>query len=149
MATVDALTGTSSGTSGAASFSGMSSDDFMKIVLSELSKQDPLKPNDTNALIEQISQIRSIQSDIDLSSTLKSLVKEDQFSSAAGLIGVNISGLSEANVRVSGIVTSVSRTDAGAVLTLLSGERVPMSKVDEIRVYTGENAENAAQENQE
>ncbi|MCC6228148.1 MAG: hypothetical protein IT432_02860 [Phycisphaerales bacterium] len=139
MATVDAVAGNQSGTSGVNSFSGMSSDDFMKIVLSELSKQDPLKPNDTSALIQQISQIRSIQSDIDLSSTLKSLVKDDQFSTAAGLIGANISGLTESNQRVTGIVTTVSRTDNGAVLTLFTGERVPMSKVDEIKVYTGEN----------
>ncbi|MCC6969241.1 MAG: hypothetical protein IT434_03385 [Phycisphaerales bacterium] len=143
MATVDALTGSQSGGSSVSSFSGMSSDDFMKIVLSELSKQDPLKPNDTSALIEQISQIRSIQSDIDLSSTLKSLVKDDQFSTAAGLIGTNISGLTDANLRVTGIVTAVSRTDAGAVLTLLSGERVPMSKVDEISVFAGENNSNS------
>ena len=142
MATVDALTGSQSSASSVNSFSGMSSDDFMKIVLSELSKQDPLKPNDTSALIQQISQIRSIQSDIDLSSTLKSLVKDDQFSTAAGLIGTNISGLTETNVRVTGIVTAVSRTDTGAVLTLLSGDRVPMSKVDEIKVYTGENNSN-------
>jgi len=142
MATVDALTGNPTSASGVNSFSGMSSDDFMKIVLSELSKQDPLKPNDTSALIQQISQIRSIQSDIDLSSTLKSLVKDDQFSTAAGLIGTNISGLTETNVRVTGIVTAVSRTDTGAVLTLLSGDRVPMSKVDEIKVYTGENTGN-------
>lgn len=143
MATVDALTGSQSGGSSVSSFSGMSSDDFMKIVLSELSKQDPLKPNDTSALIEQISQIRSIQSDIDLSSTLKSLVKDDQFSTAAGLIGTNISGLTDANLRVTGIVTTVSRTDAGAVLTLLSGERVPMSKVDEISVFAGEDNNNS------
>lgn len=137
MSTVDALTGNTGSASGVSSFSGMSSDDFMKIVLSELSKQDPLKPNDTSALIQQISQIRSIQSDIDLSSTLKSLVKDDQFSTAAGLIGVNVSGLNEQSLRVSGIVTAVSRTDAGAVLTLHSGDRVPMSKVDEISVYSG------------
>lgn len=142
MATVDALTGSQTGGSSVSSFSGMSSDDFMQIVLSELSKQDPLKPNDTSALIEQISQIRSIQSDIDLSSTLKSLVKDDQFSTAAGLIGTNISGLTDANLRVTGIVTAVSRTDAGAVLTLLSGERVPMSKVDEISVFAGEDNSN-------
>lgn len=146
MATVDALTGNQTSTSGVNSFSGMSSDDFMKIVLSELSKQDPLKPNDTSALIQQISQIRSIQSDIDLSSTLKSLVKDDQFSTAAGLIGTNISGLTEANLRVTGIVTAVSRTDNGAVLTLFSGERVPMSKVDEISVYTGQNDSSGTQE---
>jgi len=146
MATVDALTGSQSSASSVNSFSGMSSDDFMKIVLSELSKQDPLKPNDTSALIQQISQIRSIQSDIDLSSTLKSLVKDDQFSTAAGLIGTNISGLTETNLRVTGVVTAVSRTDNGAVLTLFSGERVPMSKVDEISVFTGENNSSDTQE---
>ena len=33
----------------------------------------------------------------------------------------------------------------GAVLTLLSGERVPMSKVDEIKVYTGGNSNTNSQ----
>lgn len=147
MSTVDALSSNTTSGTATNSFSGMSSDEFMKIVLSELSKQDPLKPNDTSALIQQISQIRSIQSDIDLSGTLKSLVNQDQFSSAAGLIGTSISGLSESNVRVSGIVTSVSRTDTGAVLTLHSGDRVPMSKVDEIQLFTQDNTTNSSQEN--
>jgi hypothetical protein len=55
-------------------------------------------------------------------------------SSAAGMIGKGISGVSEQGTRVSGVVKSVSRTEGGTVLTLENGTRVAMKDVDEVRV---------------
>jgi len=111
-------------------FSALSSEDFAKIIFTELSKQDPLSPNDTNALLEQISMIRSIESDMDLTNRLGSLVGQNEFSSAATLIGRRIEGLDEINMRVTGVVRSVARTAQGPVLTLNDGSRVPMSRID-------------------
>jgi flagellar basal-body rod modification protein FlgD len=113
-------------------FSALSSEDFTQIILTELSKQDPLQPNDTNALLQQLSTIRSIQSDTDLSDQLSALVAQSDFASAAGLIGRSISGVSEESRRVQGVVQSVSRTDAGPVLTLATGQRVPFGNVDQV-----------------
>lgn len=113
-------------------FSALSSEDFTQIILTELSKQDPLQPNDTNALLQQLSTIRSIQSDTDLSDQLSALVAQSDFASAAGLIGRSVSGLSEELRRVQGLVQSVSRTEQGPVLTLASGQRVPFSNVDQV-----------------
>ncbi|NUQ66806.1 MAG: hypothetical protein HUU18_00795 [Phycisphaerales bacterium] len=117
--------GTSSG-----GFSALSSEDFAKIIFTELSKQDPLQPNDTNALLEQISMIRSIEADQNLSDRLGSLVGQNEFSNAATLIGRRIEGLNEINLRVSGVVRSVARTNQGPVLTLTDGSRVAMSRID-------------------
>jgi flagellar basal-body rod modification protein FlgD len=118
--------------SGASSggFSALSSEDFAKIIFTELSKQDPLQPNDTNALLEQISMIRSIEADQNLSDRLGSLVGQNEFSNAATLIGRRIEGLNEINLRVSGVVRSVARTNQGPVLTLTDGSRVAMSRID-------------------
>jgi len=55
-------------------FSSLTAEQFSKIIFTELSKQDPLQPNDTNALLQQISSVRAIQSDMDLTSKLDSLV---------------------------------------------------------------------------
>lgn len=44
-------------------FSEVTSDEFMSMILSELTNQDPLEPNDTENLLNQISTIRSIESD--------------------------------------------------------------------------------------
>ncbi|MBK9189284.1 MAG: hypothetical protein IPM33_10060 [Phycisphaerales bacterium] len=118
-----------SGASGGG-FSALSSEDFAKIIFTELSKQDPLQPNDTNALLEQISMIRSIEADQNLSDRLGSLVGQNEFSSAATLIGRRIEGLNEINLRVSGVVRSVARTNQGPVLTLTDGSRVAMSRID-------------------
>ncbi len=117
--------GTSSG-----GLSALSSEDFAKIIFTELSKQDPLQPNDTNALLEQISMIRSIEADQNLSDRLGSLVGQNEFSNAATLIGRRIEGLNEINLRVSGVVRSVARTNQGPVLTLTDGSRVAMSRID-------------------
>jgi flagellar basal-body rod modification protein FlgD len=111
---------------------GLSSDEFLKLIFTELANQDPLEPNDTGALLEQIADIRSIQSDVDLVDRLGALVGQSELSAGAGLIGRIVSGVSEASQRVTGVVHSVSRTDDGVVLNLDGGSRVPMSSVDRV-----------------
>jgi flagellar basal-body rod modification protein FlgD len=111
-------------------YSGLTSEDFTKIIISELSNQDPLSPSDTNALLEQISTIRSIQSDIDLSDKLKNLVTENQLASASNMIGKVVGGLDEDNYRVIGQANSVSKTKDGVFLNLSNGARVNMNNID-------------------
>lgn len=112
--------------------SGLTSDQFFQLIFAELSSQDPLEPNDTNALLEQIANIRSIQSDDDLSSRLTDLIGQNELASGAGLIGKLVSGLSETQQRVSGVVQSVSKTADGVVLSLGGGTRVAMEDVDQV-----------------
>lgn len=114
-------------------FSAMTSEEFSKIIFTELSNQDPMAPNDTNALLEQVSTLRSIQADTDLSDRLGSLVKQNQFAAATGMLGRRVGGVSESNGRVTGTVAGVTRTDDGPVLTLTTGERIRMSNLDEVR----------------
>src|SRR3954468_16957089 len=132
MSAIDALAPSAGSTGAGNGFSALSAEDFSKIIFTELSKQDPLQPNDTNALLQQISSIRSIQSDLDLTSKLGALVNENEFASAATLIGKTVSGVDEAYERVTGKVKSLSRTQDGAMLTLVGGQRIRVSNLDEI-----------------
>ncbi len=113
-------------------YSDLSSDEFIKIIFTELANQDPLQPNDSSALLEQLSSIRSIQSDIELGRKLETLVAQNQLASASNLIGKLVSGVDEEKARVSDFVVSISRTQEGAVLNLRGGQRLLMSNVDEI-----------------
>jgi flagellar basal-body rod modification protein FlgD len=113
-------------------YSQLNTEQFIKIIFTELSHQDPLAPNDSKALLEQLSNIRNIQSDMDLSTRLNSLVAQNEMSAAAGLIGKQISGVSEENRRIQGVVQSVIRTQEGAVLKLPNGQYVRMSNMDEV-----------------
>ena len=130
---VSAISGTGVNQTAKTGFSAMTSEDFTKLMFTELSNQDPTQPSDTNQLLQQLSQIRSIQSDTDLSSRLSSLVNQNEFSNASTLIGRMVSGVSVDNERVAGMVDAVTRTNQGTFLTLASGVRVNISNVDEIQ----------------
>lgn len=132
MSVVDAIGGGTTKASGSNGFDALSSDQFMQIVLTELSQQDPFKPQDTAALIQQLSDLRSIESNESLGRQLTALVAQNELASASGLIGKIVSGLDENNTRVIDYVVSVSRTKEGAILNLQDGARVKMSQVDEI-----------------
>jgi len=102
------------------------------LMLSELTNQDPLEPNDTEQLLNQISTIRAIESDEAMLDSLDAMVDSNQFASAANLIGTLVSGLTESGDRAIDVVLSVSNTEDGPVLNLFDGSRVPMKSVDEV-----------------
>ncbi len=113
-------------------FSDLTSEEFVKIMFTELSNQDPLKPNDSSALLEQMANLRSIQSDLELGKRLDALTTRNELAAAGGLIGKLVSGLTESGERIIGAVRSVSRTKDGPVLNLDNGARVAFSRVDEM-----------------
>jgi flagellar basal-body rod modification protein FlgD len=113
-------------------FSGIKSEDFIKIIFTELSNQDPFQPNDSSALLEQLNSIRSIESDLELIEKLDSLVLENKMSGAAGMIGRFVEGLTPSNDRVAGTVVAVSREADDVLLELDNGWRIPFARVETI-----------------
>ncbi len=113
-------------------FIDMSSEDLVRIISTELANQDPLAPNDSTALLQQLNSIRSIESDIQLIEQLKSLVTENQLAAGSNLIGKYITGLTASSDRVSGHVRSVSREGDSVVLELDNGFSVPFESLDTI-----------------
>lgn len=135
MADIGALAGASSGSTastGRNAFGELKAEEFVKIIFTELANQDPLQPNDSQALLEQLSSIRSIQSDVDLGQRLEALVGQNELASASNLIGRSVKGRTDTGQAVTGIVKSVSRTADGAVLNLREGHRMPMSGLNEV-----------------
>ncbi len=113
-------------------FNQLSSEDFVRIMFSELTNQDPLAPNDTKAVLDQISSIRAIESDLKLSDKLNALVAQNELAGAGTLIGKLVSGRSELGDPVGDLVLSVTSTREGALLNLASGAQISMKNVEEI-----------------
>jgi flagellar basal-body rod modification protein FlgD len=113
-------------------FSKLSSEDFIRIIFTELSNQDPFQPNDSQALLNQLNSIRSIESDIKLTQQLETLVAENQLASASNMIGKFIGGLSVDNFRVAGFVVSVIRQGNEVNLELDNGWIVPIKGVEQV-----------------
>lgn len=119
-------------TSAADPYASLDSDQFMRIIFAELSAQDPLAPNDTKALLEQLSLIRSIQSDLGIAEKLESVVKRNELTASATLVGQFVTGRDESFNDAAGFVDSVLVTDKQVFLNLSSGARVPLDHVEEI-----------------
>lgn len=131
-----AIGGATAGTrapSSASGFGDIDSGQFMKILLSEMTNQDPFKPQDSGALLEQLSSLRNIESQLSLQKQLENLVLQNGLSSAAGMIGKEIEGLDAANDKVSGVVTSVRVENGKAILELSSGKSLSIERVSSIR----------------
>ena len=113
-------------------FAEMNSQEFIQIMLAELSNQDPFEPADSAAVLEQLSSLRNIESQIKLQDKLESLVLQNQIAIAGGMIGKTVLGLDVANDEVSGIVTAVRVQDGTAILELDSGKTLPLDRVTRI-----------------
>lgn len=124
--------GNASKSTGASAFSSLSSQDFMKVLLTELSNQDPLQPQDSSKLLEQISNIRNIESQLSLQEQLGSLGTQSGVSSAGQMIGKFVKGLDDKNEKVEGLVTSIRIEDGKPVLNLSGGKTLKADRVTEV-----------------
>ena len=120
------------GAGGTNRFNELSSEDFMKIIFTELQQQDPFEPNDSSALLEQLNSIRAIESDIELTENLQDIVFQNQLATAGNLIGKTIEGLTATNDRVVGNVFAVVREGNDVTLQLDTGWEVPADNVQVI-----------------
>lgn len=114
--------GSSSGLSAAKDKLGQfNSEDFLKLFLAELQHQDPLNPTDNNQILQQIGQIRSIQTTTQLDTTLQSVLLGQNLSSASGLIDKFVRGLTDDGEEIRGRVDRVSIEGGQPILQI--GER--------------------------
>ena len=132
---MSAITSAASGVvggSGSNRFNELSSEDFLQIVFTELQQQDPFEPNDSSALLEQLNSIRAIESDIDLTKNLESIVFQNKLASAGNLIGKTVEGVMPTGDRVVGNVFAVIRQGDDVSLQLDSGWELPADNVQVI-----------------
>lgn len=126
--------------------SAMKSEDFFRILTSELQHQDPFEPAKTADMVSQVAQIRDIELSGSLTSTLDSFAGAQRTSGVAQWIGKYVSarttGPDGAPTDIGGVVTGVRISDDGKpVLELDSGQTVLAGDVT--LVTTPENAQTA------
>ncbi|MDZ7618160.1 MAG: flagellar hook capping FlgD N-terminal domain-containing protein [Patescibacteria group bacterium] len=127
------ITGTSGQqtTVGGDAYSKMGTEEFLKLLVTELSNQDPTSPTDTSAILSQLSQIREIQSTDSLTTTLESVLFGQNFTTANWLMGRNIIGLSTDGEYVTGVVDRVTLTDM-AVQAHIGDSTIDLKNIVEV-----------------
>jgi len=114
----------------------LKTEDFIKMMITQLQNQDPLEPAKNQELLAQMSQIGQLQSATSLQESLKGMVLQNQIGSASSLIGKTVKGLDSTDAPVTGLVNSVKVSSDGVSLELDSGKSLLLSRVTEIAPKT-------------
>ena len=114
----------------------LQTEDFIKMMVTQLQNQDPMEPAKNQELLAQMSQIGQLQSATALQDSLKSMVLQNQLGAASGLIGKHVEGLDASDDPTAGVVTSVRVEGTDAVLELDNGNRLSLGRVTTISPAT-------------
>ncbi|WP_226792309.1 flagellar hook assembly protein FlgD [Altererythrobacter sp. CC-YST694] len=130
---IDALGGSSAATSSQTTQSatdafGLGFEDLLKIVLTQLTYQDPLKPMDNFQFVSQLAQFSQIQQTQQMSESLQALVSAQSTSQAATLLG-RIVEIPAGNTVLTGKVTSIAFGQEGPTLTIQTANNQTISNI--------------------
>jgi flagellar basal-body rod modification protein FlgD len=116
------------------SFSGLGGQEFLRLLIAQLTTQDPLEPTGNQELLQQIASIRDIELSTTLTESLRGLTGDQRFGSASALIGKYVIGTADSSgVQPEGLVSAVRFEPGGRpVLQLANGAAIPLDQVVEI-----------------
>ena len=144
MASVDAIGALGGNAANATAASGQATDAFglsfenlLKIVLTQLTYQDPLKPMDNFQFVSQLAQFSQIQQSQEMVESLTTLARAQATNQAAALLG-KIVDVNAGPGTISGKVTAVSFANGTPTLTIETADErtissLPLASVSQIR----------------
>jgi flagellar basal-body rod modification protein FlgD len=116
---------------------GLSFQDLLKIVLTQLTYQDPLKPMDNFQFVSQLAQFSQIQQSQEMVDSLTALVAAQTTGQAASLLGKTVDVASGPGT-VSGKVVAVAFSSGNPAITIETANgstisSLPLGSVSQIR----------------
>lgn len=91
--------------------------DFMKILLTQLTYQDPLKPMDNQSFMAQMAQFTALEQSQRLNDRVQQLIDDQAALQSIGLIGRTVDISTDSGIRI-GTVSALSLQGSAPVLTL-------------------------------
>jgi flagellar basal-body rod modification protein FlgD len=112
MSTISTVNSTSSSTSATDALSGnpsqvLSQDDFLKLLVAQMTSQDPMNPTSDTQMAAQMAQFASLQQTSTMSANIATMLTQQQISQANGMLGGTVTLQVDANTVASGVVQAV------------------------------------------
>ena len=122
--------GTTAGTAG--------TDTFLKLLVAQLSNQDPMQPMDNQSFITELAQFNSVEQMINLNQSVQAQAGAQQAAQGVAMLGKTITysvpGIGQASPTTGqGIVTAVNLAN-GQVQLQVNNKAVPLSQVTAVSV---------------
>ena len=104
-------------TTTAAASNKLTLEDFMKVLLTQLTYQDPLKPMDNQQFMAQIAQFTTLEQTQSLNTNIQALLNNQSSLQSVGLIGRTVDIKTDSGP-LSGTVTALSLAGSSPTFTL-------------------------------
>ncbi|WP_019962428.1 flagellar hook capping FlgD N-terminal domain-containing protein [Woodsholea maritima] len=101
---------------------GLSFEELLKIVLNQLTYQDPLKPLENFEFVSQLAQFTQIQQGQTINDGIDALVNQQARDSVVSILGQQVDIIQENGIQ-RGEVKSVTFTDQGTRMSVLTADQ--------------------------
>jgi flagellar basal-body rod modification protein FlgD len=129
---ISSLTGAvPSDNTGPSAQSALSRQDFMNILLAEMTHQDPLNPVDNQEFLSQLAQLQTLEATTQLTQGIESLVALQRLTSAGQLIGREVRGIGTNGQPVEGTVDKIVVRGNETVVSV-EGTELALDRVEEM-----------------
>ena len=116
---------------GASDRATVTRDEFMRLLVAELTSQDPLDPLDNGEFMQQLVGLQMLEQTAALTDSLRTFQQFMEMSSGSALIGRTAVAQTADGQLVSGEVTSVV-LEGGRVNVVIGSQSVPLGSILEI-----------------
>lgn len=107
---------------------GFTQQDFIKILLTQLTYQDPMKPMDNQQFMAQMAQFTSLEQTQQLNAKMETLIGNQAALQSVGLIGRTVD-ISTSSGSVSGSVTNLSLAGDSPLITIRTTSGATLSNI--------------------
>lgn len=125
MAAVDAVSGSTSGSSKTAAAASASAtlnyNDFLQLLIAQMKNQDPTSPMDATQQISQLASFSQVEQQIQTNSHLETVLQNQWISQASDYIGKQIQS---ADGKVTGTIKEVTVYSDGVIAQTTAGDKV-------------------------
>ncbi len=120
-------------TSDQVGLNGLTSESFMRLLIAQLQNQDPTEPVGNEELLNQISMMRNLQSNIELSDALKSISSNQNLSTAATFIGKSVTGTTSDRESLTGVVDRAFLAN-GEAFVGIGGQSIAIGEITSVNL---------------
>jgi flagellar basal-body rod modification protein FlgD len=125
---VSSLTGASTEAGSRLPMQTLGQDDFLKLLVAQLSAQDPMNPQKDTEFIAQMAQFSSLEQTRSMQSDIAGLRGEQQVLQANGMIGRTVALQDSTGATITGVVSGLSLA-TGTPQIMVNGQAYPLSSL--------------------
>ena len=106
----------------------LSQQDFLNLLVTQMTSQDPLKPMDSQDMLAQMVQFSTLNANTTMQSTLGQMQTGQDFSQATALLGRQVTLQVDDSTTAQGVVTGLD-TSSGTPEIIVNGQSYNLSQV--------------------